>query len=143
MPFVHGHARDTGWVVAHRRRPNAAESGQLPLPAMPEPRSRLRRVKLSPRDQDRLTIFTIAELARRRRARGHRLGHPEAIGLICDEMHEGARDGLSYEAVVELGGRVLTREDVMDGVAEMIPLLHLEVMFADGTKLVAIRNPIR
>jgi urease gamma subunit len=99
-------------------------------------------VKLSPHDQDRLTIFTIAELARRRRARGHRLGHPEAIGLICDEMHEGARDGLSYEAVVELGCSVLTREDVMDGVAEMIPL-HLEVMFADGTKLVALRNPIR
>jgi urease gamma subunit len=100
-------------------------------------------VKLSPRDQDRLTIFTIAELARRRRARGHRLGHPEAIGLICDEMHEGARDGLSYEAVIELGCSVLAREDVMDGVAEMIPLLHLEVMFADGTKLVALRNPIR
>ncbi|WP_297654802.1 urease subunit gamma [Pseudonocardia sp.] len=100
-------------------------------------------MRLSPRDQERLTIFTIAELARKRRARGHRLGHPEAVGLICDEMHEGARDGLSYEAVIELGQSVLTREDVMDGVAEMIPLLHLEVMFADGTKLVAVRNPIR
>ena len=100
-------------------------------------------MKLSPRDQERLTIFTIAELARKRQARGHKLGHPEAVGLICDEMHEGARDGLSYEDVVELGHGVLTRDDVMDGVAEMIPLLHLEVMFADGTKLVAVRNPIR
>lgn len=100
-------------------------------------------MKLAPRDQDRLTIFTIAELARKRRARGHRLGHPEAIGLLCDEMHEAARDGLSYEAVAEHGRSFLTRADVMDGVAEMIPLLHLEVMFADGTKLVSIRNPIR
>ncbi len=100
-------------------------------------------MRLSPRDQDRLTIFTVAELARRRRARGHRLGHPEAVGLICDEVHEAARDGMSYEAVVEFGCRVLTRDDVMDGVAEMIPLLHLEVMFADGTKLVALRDPVR
>lgn len=100
-------------------------------------------MKLTPRDQERLTIFTIAELARRRRARGHRLNHPEAVGYICDEMHEAARDGLSFEQVGELGCSCLTREDVLDGVPEMIPLLHLEVMFADGTKLVALRNPIR
>jgi urease gamma subunit len=100
-------------------------------------------VKLSPRDQERLTIFQIAELARRRRARGHRLNHPEAVAYICDEMHEAARDGLSYDEVSELGRSCLTRDDVMEGIPEMIPLLHLEVMFADGTKLVAIRNPIR
>lgn len=100
-------------------------------------------MKLSPRDQDRLTIFTIAELARKRRARGHRLSHPEAVGYICDEMHEAARDGLSYQEVVDHGRSCLTRDDVMEGVAEMIPLLHLEVMFADGTKLVALRNPVR
>ena len=98
---------------------------------------------LTPRDSDRLTVFMIAELARKRRARGLKLGHPEAVALICDEMHEAARDGLSYEEVTALGESFLTADDVMTGVPEMVPIIHLEVMFADGTKLVAVRRPIR
>jgi urease gamma subunit len=98
---------------------------------------------LTPRDQDRLTIFTMAELARRRRSRGCKLGHPETIALICDEMHEAARDGASYDEVVEIGTGCVRRQDVMDGVPEMIPTIQLEVMFADGTKLVTLREPVR
>jgi urease gamma subunit len=98
---------------------------------------------LTPRDQDRLTIFTMAELARRRLSRGCRLGHPETIALICDEMHEAARDGASYDEVVATGSNCVRREDVMDGVPEMIPTIYLEVLFADGTKLVTLRQPIR
>lgn len=100
-------------------------------------------MKLTPRDSDRLTVFMIAELARKRRGRGVRLGHPEAVAYICDEMHEAARDGLSYDEVTDVGSTCLTVDDVMSGVPEMVPILHLEVMFADGTKLVTVRNPIR
>jgi urease gamma subunit len=98
---------------------------------------------LTPRDQDRLTIFTMAELARRRRSRGRMLGHPETVALICDEMHEAARDGASYDEVVAIGSSCVRREDVMDGVPEMVSTIYLEVMFADGTKLVTVRQPIR
>lgn len=100
-------------------------------------------MNLTPRDEDRLTVFTMAELARRRRSRGRKLGHPETIALICDEMHEAARDGASYDEVVEVGTSCVRREDVMDGVPEMIPTIHLEVLFADGTKLVTLRQPVR
>lgn len=100
-------------------------------------------MKLTPRDSDRLTVFMIAELARKRRGRGVRLGHPEAVAYICDEMHEAARDGRSYDEVTDVGSTCLTVDDVMSGVPEMVPILHLEVMFADGTKLVTVRNPIR
>jgi urease gamma subunit len=89
-------------------------------------------MKLTPREQDRLTIFSMAELARRRRARGVRLNHPEAIALICDELLEEAR-----------AGRLLERPDVMDGVAEMIPLIQLEALFPDGSKLLTIHRPIK
>jgi urease gamma subunit len=98
---------------------------------------------LTPRDLDRLTIFTLAELARRRQSRGRKLGHPETVALICDEVHEAARDGASYDEVLEIGATCVSRDDVMDGVPEMIPIIHLEVMFADGTKLVALRQPVR
>ena len=90
-------------------------------------------MKLTPRDSDRLTVFMIAELARKRRGRGLKLGHPEAVAYICDEMHEAARDGLTYDEVTGLGASCLTAVDVMSGVPEMVPILHLEVMFADGT----------
>jgi urease gamma subunit len=100
-------------------------------------------MKLTPREQDRLTIFSMAELARRRRARGVRLNHPEAIALICDELLEEARAGRPYAEVVELGGRLLERPDVMDGVAEMIPLIQLEALFPDGSKLLTIHRPIK
>ena len=100
-------------------------------------------MKLTPREQDRLTIFTMAELARKRRARGIKLNHPEAVALICDELLEEARAGRAYAEVVDLGGQVLTRTDVMDGVPEMIPFLQVEALFPDGSKLLTIHRPIR
>ena len=100
-------------------------------------------MRLTPREEDRLLLFTAAELARKRRARGLRLNHPEAVALICDEVLEATRDGQSYHDVLDLGGRVLGRDDVMEGVAEMIPLLQVEAMFEDGTKLLTIHRPIR
>ncbi|MGH2651782.1 MAG: urease subunit gamma [Actinomycetota bacterium] len=100
-------------------------------------------MKLTPREQDRLTIFTMAELARRRRARGLRLNHPECIALICDEVLEEARAGRPYAEVLELGARILRRTDVMEGVAEMLPFLQVEALFPDGSKLLTIHQPIR
>jgi urease gamma subunit len=100
-------------------------------------------VKLTPREQDRLTIFTMAELARKHRARGLRLNHPEAVALICDEVLEEARGGRPYAEVLAHAGRILARGDVMDGVAEMIPLLQVEALFPDGSKLVTVHQPIR
>ena len=99
-------------------------------------------MKLTPREQDRLTLFTMAELARKRRARGIPLNHPEAIALICDEVLEEARAGRPYGEVLELGGRLLERADVMDGVPEMIPDIQVEASFPDGTKLVTVHQPI-
>jgi urease gamma subunit len=100
-------------------------------------------MKLTPREQDRLTIFTMAELARKRRARGVKLNHPEAIALICDELLEEARAGRPYGEVVELGGQVIQRGDVMDGVPEMIPLIQIEALFPNGSKLLTIHQPIK
>ena len=100
-------------------------------------------MKLTPREQDRLTIFSMAELARRRRARGVLLNHPEAMALICDELLEEARAGRPYAEVVELGGRLLERPEVMDGVPEMIPFIQLEALFPDGSKLLTIHQPIK
>src|SRR5579884_3055067 len=91
---------------------------------------------------DRLTIFAVAEMARRRRARGLKLNYPEAVGLLCDEMMEAARDGRGYDEVARLGMTLLTADDVMDGVPEMIELLQVEPLFDDGTKLITLRHPI-
>jgi len=100
-------------------------------------------MKLTPREQDRLTLFSMAELARRRRARGIKLNHPEAIALICDEVLEEARAGRPYAEVLELGQRLVARDDVMDGVPEMIPSIQVEALFPDGSKLLTIHWPIR
>jgi urease gamma subunit len=100
-------------------------------------------MRLTPREQDRLTIFTMAELARRRRARGLKLNHPECIALICDEVLEEARAGRPYADVLELGGRLLSRGDVMEGVPEMLPFIQVEALFPDGSKLLTIHQPIR
>lgn len=99
-------------------------------------------MKLTPGELDRLTIFTMAELARRRRARGVKLNHPESVALICDELLEAARDGMTFEEVLAHGGGVLTREQVMPGVPEMVTLVQIEAMFPDGTKLISLRDPI-
>ncbi len=97
---------------------------------------------LTPREKDKLLIFTASMLAERRRARGLKLNHPEAIALISAAIMEGARDGKSVAALMSEGKTILTRADVMDGVAEMIPDIQVEATVADGTKLVTVHQPI-
>ncbi len=98
---------------------------------------------LTPTELERLTIFTAAELARRRRAKGLKLNHPEAVALITDEILEGAREGRSVADMISYGSTILTVEDVMPGVATMIGILQVEGVFPDGTKLVTVHEPIR
>ena len=98
---------------------------------------------LTPREQEKLLIFTAAELARQRRARGLKLNYPEAVALITSEVLEGIRDGRSVSELMEAGMHILTREDVMEGVPEMLEEVQVEGTFPDGTKLVTIHHPIR
>ena len=97
---------------------------------------------LTPREKDKLLIFTAALLAERRRARGLKLNHPEAVALISAAIMEGARDGKSVAALMSEGKTVLGRDDVMDGVADMIADIQVEATFPDGTKLVTVHEPI-
>lgn len=97
---------------------------------------------LTPREKDKLLIFTAALLAERRRARGLKLNHPEAIAFISAAIMEGARDGKSVAALMGEGKSLLKRADVMDGVPEMIPDIQVEATFPDGTKLVTVHHPI-
>ncbi len=98
---------------------------------------------LTPREQDKLLIFTAAEVARRRRARGLKLNYPEALALITAEVLEGVRDGQSVAELMAFGITVLQRDDVMEGVPEMLDEVQVEGTFPDGTKLVTIHHPIR
>lgn len=98
---------------------------------------------LTPTEIERLQIFSAAELARKRRARGVKLNHPEAIALISDEILEGARDGRSVADLIAFGAELLTTDDVMPGVAAMAPMIQVEGTFPDGTKLVTVHDPIR
>jgi len=97
---------------------------------------------LTPREKDKLLIFTAALLAERRQARGLKLNHPEAVALITAAILEGARDGRTVAELMSAGQHVLTRADVMEGVAEMIPEIQVEATFPDGTKLVTVHQPI-
>lgn len=97
---------------------------------------------LTPREKDKLLIFTAALLAERRKARGLKLNHPEAVALITASILEGARDGKSVAQLMSEGKTVLGRADVMEGVAEMIPDIQIEATFPDGTKLVTVHQPI-
>src|SRR5688572_20250372 len=97
---------------------------------------------LTPREKDKLLIFTAALLAERRRARGLKLNVPEAIALISAAIMEGARDGRTVAQLMSEGKSVLARGDVMDGVAEMVPEIQIEATFPDGTKLVTVHQPI-
>ncbi|MRV70141.1 urease subunit gamma [Duganella sp. FT92W] len=97
---------------------------------------------LTPREKDKLLIFTAALLAERRRARGLKLNHPEAVALITAAIMEGARDGKSVAELMDEGTRILGRADVMDGVPEMIPDIQVEATFPDGSKLVTVHHPI-
>jgi urease subunit gamma/beta len=98
---------------------------------------------LTPTELERLTIYTAAELARKRRARGLKLNHPEATAIIADEILEGARDGRSVTDLIALGSTILSGDDVMPGVAQLMPVLQVEATFPDGTKLVTVHEPIR
>ena len=100
-------------------------------------------MNLTPREKDKLLLFTAALLAERRKARGLKLNHPEAVALISAAILEGARDGRSVAELMGEGRRVLTRDDVMPGIAEMIPEIQVEATFPDGTKLVTVHHPIR
>jgi urease subunit gamma len=99
-------------------------------------------VELTPREKDKLLIFTAALLAERRKARGLKLNYPEAVAFITAGLLEGAREGRSVSELMGWGATLLTREDVMEGVAEMIPEIQVEATFPDGTKLVTVHNPI-
>ncbi|MBC7709767.1 MAG: urease subunit gamma [Rhizobacter sp.] len=98
---------------------------------------------LSPREKDKLLIFTAGLVAERRKARGLKLNHPEAIALISAAVLEGARDGRTVAELMSYGTTILSRAEVMEGVPEMIPDIQVEATFPDGTKLVTVHNPIQ
>jgi urease subunit gamma len=99
-------------------------------------------VELTPREKDKLLLFTAALVAERRKARGLKLNYPEAVALISAAILEGARDGRTVAELMSLGTTVLKRAEVMDGVPEMIPDVQVEATFPDGTKLVTVHQPI-
>ena len=98
---------------------------------------------LTPRESEKLLLFLAGELAEKRKARGLKLNYPEAIALISSQLQEAARDGKSVAQLMQFGGTILKRDDVMEGVAEMIPEIQIEATFPDGTKLVTVHDPIR
>jgi urease gamma subunit len=100
-------------------------------------------MRLTPRELERLQVFSAAELARKRRTRGVKLNYPEAVALICDEIIEAARDGKTIDEAMQVATTVLGRADVMDGVADMLDKLQVEAMFTDGMKLVTVYAPIK
>ena len=100
-------------------------------------------MQLTPREKDKLLVAMAAEVARKRLARGVKLNHPEAIALITDAVVEGARDGRSVADMMQAGAEVVTRDQVMEGIAEMVHEVQVEATFPDGTKLVTVHNPIR
>ena len=100
-------------------------------------------MRLTEREVDKLLVFTAADVARRRRSRGLKLNHPEAVALISAEVLEGVRDGRTVAELMSLGTQILSRDDVMEGVPEMIREIQVEGTFPDGTKLVTVHNPIR
>jgi urease subunit gamma len=116
---------------------NNDQSSQTPPAA-----TRLTTMELTPREKDKLLLFTAALLAERRKARGLKLNYPESMALISAAVMEGARDGKTVAQLMSEGRTVLTRADVMDGIAEMIPDIQVEATFPDGTKLVTVHQPI-
>lgn len=98
---------------------------------------------LTQREQDKLLIFVAAELARKRQARGLKLNYPEAVSILSAEMMEAARDGKSVAEIMAFGATILTQDDVMEGIAEMVVEVQVEATFPDGTKLVTVHDPIR
>ena len=99
-------------------------------------------MELTPRDKDKLLLFTAGLVAERRRAKGRKLNYPEAVALISCEIMEGAREGLSVAEMMSRGRQILGRDEVMEGVAELVDEVQVEATFPDGTKLVTVHNPI-
>lgn len=100
-------------------------------------------MRLTPREMDRIVVFCVAEMARRRKGKGLKLNYPESVALICDEVSELARMGKSYDEVLTTATRILTRDDVLDGVPELASSITVEVSFPEGTKLLVLNDPIR
>jgi urease subunit gamma len=100
-------------------------------------------MQLTPQEKDKLLIFTAALLAERRKAKGLKLNYPEAVAYLTAAILEGAREGRTVAELMTAGATILTRADVMDGIAEMIPEVQVEATFPDGTKLVTVHDPIR
>ena len=98
---------------------------------------------LTPREQEKLMVFVAAELARKRQARGVKLNYPEAVAIISAEILEAARDGKSVAEIMVLGTKILRRDDLMDGIADMLHEVQVEATFPDGTKLVTVHDPIK
>jgi urease subunit gamma len=98
---------------------------------------------LTPRESEKLLLFLAGELAQKRKDRGLKLNYPEAIALISSQLQEAARDGKSVAELMSYGGTILSRNDVMEGIAEMVEEIQIEATFPDGTKLVTVHNPIR
>ncbi|WAJ26207.1 urease subunit gamma [Antarcticirhabdus aurantiaca] len=97
----------------------------------------------TPREIDKLLIYSLAQVAQKRQDQGLKLNHPEAVSLISVAALDGARAGKTVEEVMELAGRAITRDDVMEGVVDMIPYVQVEAVFADGSRLVTVHNPIK
>jgi urease subunit gamma len=139
-------ARWRSITIVRLRRPERPSPYPPPEGEGKEDRARLLQyhppMELTPREKDKLLLFTAALLAERRKARGLRLNYPEAMSLISAAVMEGARDGKSVAQLMSEGRTVLTRADVMDGVADMIPEIQVEATFPDGTKLVTVHQPI-
>ncbi len=100
-------------------------------------------MRLTPKEVERLIVFSAAELARKRKTRGLKLNHPESVALICDEICEMARDGKSVAECMDNGAKILKKSEVMSGVPQLLNLVQIECLFPDGTKLVSIHDPIR
>ncbi len=97
---------------------------------------------LTPREMEKILIYSLSEIALKRKAKGLKLNHPESMAIICAAAMDGAREGKTLEEVMDTAAHVLTREDVMEGVAEMIPYVQLEAVFTDGSRLITVHDPI-
>jgi urease subunit gamma len=126
-----------------RHRPEGGTPADTEEDAAPQPDGLETTMLLSPHEQEKLLLHVAAQLAEQRRARGLKLNHPEAVAVISAWILEGARDGRRVADLMSAGQRVLTTDDVMDGVPEMIPSVQVEATFPDGTKLVTVHRPIQ
>lgn len=129
--------------MADDQRPSTSDEGEgVRHSSTPGTETWMASLMLTPRETEKLVIYQVAELARRRKDRGVKLNFPESIALICEAVMEGARDGMSVAEVQDLGKRVLAREDVMPGVPDMVSTVQVEATFRTGTQLISVTQPI-